>query len=195
MAGTIVSGRAEVKARDAVDFLPERPTFHAMPASYQILQSVPGELVDEILKFLRDEERDVYKSALSTLATGRRLRPVFIQKRPLDRQIAWMGQSLKMKTGDEVAEQLLQVWLLKSKKDMLIKFLDEVGIEHDGEGSVDELPEELDADKLKTAVDALLGEYSPDTVKVYLHLFQSQRPGGWESLGNLLEGDERLAFA
>ena len=166
-----------------------------MPASYQILQSVPGELVDEILNFLRDEERDVYKSALSSLATGRKLRPVFIQKRPLDRQIAWMGQSLKMKTGDEVAEQLLQVWLLKSKKDMLIKFLDGVGIEHDGEGSVDELPEEIDAEKLKTSVDALLDEYTADTVKVYLHLFQSQRPGGWESLGNLIENDERLTFA
>ena len=166
-----------------------------MLASYQLFQRVPGALTDEILQFLRSEERDVYKSALSTLAIGRKLRPVFVQKRPLDKQLAWMGQSLKLRTGNEVADQLLQVWLLKSKKDMLVKFLDGVGIEHDGEGSVDDLPEELDEAKLKGAVDALLADNDADAVKLYLHLFQTQRAGGWESLGKLLDEDERLAFA
>lgn len=167
-----------------------------MLPSHQIIQRVPQPVVEEILNYMRNEERDVYKSALATLASGRKLRPVFIQKRPLDKQLVWMTDSLKLKTGDSVAEQLLQVWLLKAKKDMLIGFLDKMGIEHDGEGSVDELPEELDAEKLKVAVDALLESESdrPEAVKIYLHLFQSQRAGGWDSLGELLEKDERLAL-
>lgn len=177
-----------------VDFPADRGTFPAMLASHQLFQRAPQALVDQILQFMRNEEREVYKSALATLASGRRLRPVFIQKRPLDKQLIWMADSLKLRTGDSVAEQLLQVWLLKANKEMLIAFLDKMGIEHDGEGSVDELPEELDADKLEGAVDSLLAEYPPDAVKIYLHLFRSQRPDGWESLGTLLAEDERLAL-
>lgn len=165
-----------------------------MLASYQIFQKVPAATSEEILRHMRDEERDVYKSALATLAVGRKLRAVFIQKRPLDKQIGWMVQSLSMKGGDSVAEQLLQVWLLKAKKDMLVAFLDEVGIEHDGDGSVDDLPEEFDEAKLEAGIDKILSEHPADAVKIYLHLFQSQRPGGWEQLGKRLEEDGRLAF-
>jgi len=165
-----------------------------MLSSHQLFQRAPEALVEQILLYMRKEEREVYKSALATLASGRRLRPVFIQKRPLDKQLLWIADSLKLRTGDAVAEQLLQVWLLKANKEMLIAFLDKMGIGHDGEGSVDELPEELDAEKLGEAIDFLLADYPPDAVKIYLHLFRSQRPGGWESLATLLAEDERLAL-
>jgi len=166
-----------------------------MLASYQLFQKAPVSVSEEILRFMRDEERDVYKQALATLAAGRKLRPVFIQKRPLDKQMAWMVQSLQMKSGDSIAEQLLQVWLLKAKKEMLVDFLDAVGIEHDGDGAVEDLPEEFDADKLKAGIDKILADHSADAAKIYLHLFQTQRTEGWDELGKVLEEDERLAFA
>ena len=160
--------------------------------SHLLFQRIPDDLTSAIVDYLRNEEREVYKSTLATLATGRRLRPVFIQKRPLEGQISWMKQSLKMKNAESIAEQVLQVWLLKSKKDMVIGFLDAVGIEHDGDGSVEELPEEIDLKKLQAGVEKMLEANTVDEVKLYLHMFQSQRPGGWETLGKLLEEDERL---
>ena len=163
-----------------------------MFSSHLLFQRIPDDLTSAIVDYLRNEEREVYKSTLATLATGRRLRPVFIQKRPLEGQISWMKQSLKLKSAESVAEQVLQVWLLKSKKDMVIGFLDAVGIEHDGDGSVEELPEEIDVEKLNVAVEKMIELNSADEVKLYLHMFQSQRPGGWEALGKLLEEDERL---
>ncbi len=165
-----------------------------MLQSYQLFQKASPELVDEILRYMRDEERAVYKSALAQLAAGRKLRPAFIQKRPLDKQLAWFADSLRLRSGDSIAEQLLQVWLLKSKKAMLVCFLDAMGIEHDGEGSVEDLPDAFDTDKLKEGVGKTLEEHPADAVKVYLHLFQTQRPGGWPELEDLLENDERLAF-
>ena len=45
---------------------------------------------------------------------------------------------------------------------MLITFLDEMGIEHDDEGTVDDLPDELDETKLKSAIDRLLKDHSPE---------------------------------
>lgn len=160
--------------------------------SHLLFQRISEDLVSAIVHYLRNEEREVYKSTLATLATERRLRPVFIQKRPLEAQISWMKESLKLKGSESIADQVLQVWLLKSKKDMVVGFLDAVGIEHDGDGSVEELPEEIDKEKLQAGVEAMLEHHSGDEVKLYLHMFQGQRPGGWEQLGKLLEEDERL---
>ena len=106
-----------------------------------------------------------------------------------------MISNLKLKTSSEIADQVLQVWLLKAKMDMLIGFLDQLGIEHDGEGSVEgDLPEKLDKKKLQKAVDEMLEAHSEEEVKVYLNLFQSQRSGGWNELNELIESDERLSF-
>jgi hypothetical protein len=66
-------------------------------------------------------------------------------------------------------------------------------IAHDGEGAVEDLPEELDPAALLTAVNSLLETHSAPAVWLYLHLFQLQKPEGWEALGSLLESDERLA--
>lgn len=175
-----------------VDLFRKGTTFPPMFPSHLLFQRIPDDLASVIVNYLRNEEREVYKSTLATLATGRRLRPVFIQKRPLEGQISWMKESLKLKNAESIADQVLQVWLLKSKKDMVVGFLDAVGIGHDGDGSVEELPEEIGLEKLQAGVEKMLEAHPVDEVKLYLHMFQSQRPGGWEQLGKLLEEDERL---
>ena len=166
-----------------------------MLQSNVIFQRISEELSLQIFQYLKGEEKEAYKSVLASLAQNRNLRPIFIQKKPIDKQISWMIDNLKLKTSSEIADQALQVWLLKAKKDMLIGFLDQLGIEHDGEGSVEgDLPEKLDKNKLKKAVDEMLESHAEEEVKIYLYLFQSQRSGGWNELNELIDSDERLSF-
>ncbi len=160
--------------------------------AHLIFEQIPGELATSVIQYLRDDERDIYKSALATLATQKKLRPVFIQKRPVEKQIEWIVDALKRRTSGEIGEQVLQVWLMKGNQEMLVKFLDEMKISHDGEGSVEDLPDELDADALKDAVEKLLADHPPGAVAIYLHVFRAQRSDGWPALNELLESDERL---
>ena len=82
---------------------------------------------------------------------------------------------------------------MKFQQPLLIKFCDGMGIEHNGEGSVEgALPEELDAEKLRETVDALYAEFNPLIVSLYLHLFNLQRAGGWKVLEELLSDDDRV---
>lgn len=166
-----------------------------MLASNFIFQKISEDLSQEIVKFIRGEEKEAYKSILAGLAESRRVRTVFVQKRPVEKQISWLVQSLKLKTGELVADQVLQIWLLKAKTDMLTSFLDKLGIEHDGEGSVEgDLPNELDGAKLKEAVEGLIEKYGEEEVRIYLALFQAQKTGGWPELNSLIDSDERLSF-
>jgi len=162
--------------------------------AYQIFQAISPELGKSIFQDLRDTHKEVYTSTLVSLAQQKRLRPVFIQRKPAPQQIEWMVKTAKLKVVDSVSEHVLQIWLLKSQQEMLKEFLDTLGVDHDDEGTVDDLPETLDAKKLKKAVDLLLDKYPQENVVLYLHMFQMQRPGGWDEVSALLESDDRLTL-
>ena len=71
-------------------------------------------------------------------------------------------------------------------------FLDGVGIEHDGEGAADDLPDEIDGKKLKKTVDDLLKSFDPEVVKIYLYTFQLQKSEGWDAISELFANDASL---
>ena len=146
--------------------------------------------------WMRETDRDLYKTALSSLASNRKLRPAFVQKKPVVDQISWMHQTLSLKTSDMIGEHLLQVYFMKGQEEMLASFCDGLEIPHDGNGQVEgELPETLDAEKLKTAIDSLLEKFEPALVTLYLHTFNIQTPDGWEELSKALDSDERLKLS
>ena len=162
---------------------------------HELFKQVDPALVTELFTSFREEDRDVYKTSLASLAQSRKLRPIFIQKKPVAEQIGWMHKTLKLRSSDMVGENLLQVWFMKFQQPLLVKFCDGMGIAHNGEGSVEgELPAELEAGKLKTTVDALYADFNPSIVSLYLHVFNLQRPGGWDALAAVLADDERVVL-
>lgn len=158
----------------------------------EIMQAMSPELGREVLLFFRETDRPVYKTTLATLAEKRKLRPVFLQRKSVDQQVSWLLETLKMKSSEQVSEHLLQVWLMRARGGMLVDFLDAAEIKHDGEGGVDDLPESLEASKVKSAVDALLEKYPAEEVAIYLHVFQKQTESGWPELAAELEGRSEL---
>jgi len=162
--------------------------------AYEIFREIQPETATSVFQYLRDEQREVYTASLSTLAANRKLRPVFIQRKPGPAQIEWLVKNIKLKTSDEIAEHVIQLWLMKAHQEMLTQFLDGVGIEHDGEGAAEDIPDELDAKKLKTTVDQLLKDQDAEAVRIYLHVFQTQRPDGWTELTSLIESTPELQF-
>ncbi|MCW1926435.1 hypothetical protein OKA05_28045 [Luteolibacter arcticus] len=164
--------------------------------AYELFSAADPALVTQLLDWFRDHDRNVYKSAVATLAQSKKLRLVFIQKKPLPEQYAWILKTLRSKQSDTIGEHLLQAWFMAGHQEMLAKFCDAMGIEHDGKGSVTgDLPTEIDAAKLDGAVDTLLKDYDPKVVTLYLRVFSLQRPGGWDALTAKLENDSQLVLA
>ena len=164
--------------------------------SYEIYQTIDPALISDMFKWFRENDRRLYKTSVASLAANRKLRPIFVEKKSVVDQIAWMHKTLKFKTSDTIGEHLLQVWFMKGQKELLIGFCDGMGIEHDGEGSVEgTLPEVLDDDKLKATIEALLDAHDAKLVTLYLTVFNLQTKNGWDNLGDLLESDERLTLS
>jgi len=159
--------------------------------AHEIFQTLADERASSILNDVREMEPNSFKATLLTIAQHRRLRPVFVQKKPRPEQGAWLVKNLRMKSEDAIAEHILQIYLMKKHPDMLITFLDAAGIEHDGEGMIEDLPEELKADKVKAGADAIFGKFEQADASLYLHVFQMQVDGGWPEIAELLENDDR----
>jgi hypothetical protein len=176
--------------------LESRPADSKPVKAHELYNAVDPALVTQMLNWFRDHDRNVYRSAVSTLAQSKKLRLEFIQKKPLPDQYAWILKTLKGKQADTIGEHLLQAWFMAGNQEMLAKFCDTMGIEHDGKGSVTgDLPESMDAAKLDEAVDTLVGTYDPKLVALYLHVFNLQTPGGWDALTAKLAADARLKLA
>lgn len=162
--------------------------------SHEIYAAVPPVLVTKMLDWFRANDRNVYRSAVATLAKQRKLRPVFIEKKPLVEQYAWLHKTLQIHACDSIGEQLLQAWLMSGQQPMLAAFCDAMGIPHNGQGAVvGDLPKKIDAERLDAAIDALIEKkFHPMLIAVYLHCFNLQQPGGWPELSAKLANDERL---
>lgn len=165
-----------------------------MKQAYELFQEMKPETALSVFQYLRGEQREVYKAALSSLATNRKLRLVFVQRKPVTEQIDWALKNIKLRGSAEIAAQVLQLWLLKAHTPLLTDFLDGLGIEHDGEGAAEDIPDDLDAKKLKSTVEGLLKKYDAETVRIYLHIFQLQKSQGWSELSALIESTPALQF-
>ncbi len=146
--------------------------------AHEMFQKMPPDLGQTIIGWLRESERDVFRTALHSLAQQRKLRPVFVTRKPKAEQAAWLVDQLKMRGNEAVGENLLQIWLMKGRSEMLSTFLDALGVSHDGKGGIDgDIPKELDAAKVGAGAAALMEKFPTGEVAVYLNLFQLQQPG------------------
>ena len=164
--------------------------------SHEIFSAADPAVLTEILDWFRANDRNVYKSAVSTLAANRKLRPVFVQKKSLAEQYSWIHKTLQIKACDDIGDQILQAYLLAGQQSMLGMFCDGMGIPHDGKGSVvGDLPKALDKERLDATVDKLVDVFDPKIFTLYLHCFNMQRAGGYPTLTEKIESDARLRLA
>jgi hypothetical protein len=161
---------------------------------YEIFSRLSPELTNEIFAHLMENEKPVYKAMIQNIATRRKLRPVFIERRPRDERHIWLKQALSVKGTDDIATQLLQIWLLGAHRQMICDFLDLLGIAHDGKGVVDNLPAEPQREALTDTITKLLENRPREVVAVYLHAFQAMDETGWSTLDEILATDTRIAL-
>ncbi len=161
--------------------------------SHEIFAAMSAALAGDIFGYLQKEQKPVLKAAIQGLANQRNLRPVFIERKPPAERYAWLKAALSRKASDTFAAHLLQGWLLGKENAMLCDFLDSLGIAHDEDGTVEQLPDSPGKENLQAAIDQLLAKYPAEVAAVYLHAFHDMDSTvTWPPLGELLSQDERL---
>jgi len=162
-----------------------------MLKSHELIGFMSPGLANQILLYAFESDKPLYRTVLAAVAEARHVRPVFMERQPRVQRHAAMLTTLSKPSLDMVTANLIRTWLLKKYKDMLVDFLDALGIAHK-EGVVDDLPAAMGDEKLKAAVDKLLAKYPPEVVSVYLNAFNDMNEVEWPNLKAMLTTDPRL---
>jgi hypothetical protein len=162
-----------------------------MLTSHELLGFMSPTLAKEILAYIFESDKPAYKATLTAVAEAKHVRPVFLERQPRDARHAMMLSALTRPNLDVAAASFIRAWLVQKNAQMLMDYLDALGIKHD-KGVVEDLPATVDDAKLKAAVELLLGKYPHEVVAVYLNAFNDLNGAGWPNLKALLENDTRL---
>jgi hypothetical protein len=114
-------------------------------------------------------------------------RPTYLQRQPFEKQVAAVRRALSRVASDGVAEEILAVYFLECRKELLVEWLDLLGIEHeDGilEGDSPAAPKKAE---LQKALDTFCGIDGDDDRSLLLNAFAAQSAINWPDLEMLLE--------
>jgi hypothetical protein len=164
-----------------------------MLTAHELFGFMSPDLSGRILETAYESDKENYRLAIAAVADARKLRPAFFERKPRAERHAEMAMMLAKPRLDLAASTLIRIWLMKKHPQMLIDFLDTLGVEHK-EGVVDDLPATIDESKLKAGVEKLLQKYPKEEVAVYLNAFYSMNDVSWLNLKTMLESDPRLQF-
>ncbi len=162
-----------------------------MLTSHELLGFMSPPLAMEILAFAYESDKPVYRMALNAVAEVRKVRPVFLERQPRAERHVTMLATLTRPSLEMPAGSLIRTWLVKKHKAVLVEFLDALGIAHT-DGVVEDLPKTMDDEKLRAAVETVLGEYPHEVVAVYLLAFNDMNEANWPNLKTMLENEPRL---
>src|SRR4030095_6002590 len=74
--------------------VPYAARFSAMPQTHEIFARIPPEVAAQLFTHLHDKEKALYKATIETLAKQRKLRPVFVERKPRQERYAWLQKTI-----------------------------------------------------------------------------------------------------
>ena len=163
--------------------------------AHEIFRGFPEETVGDVFEYLYSNDKGAYRACLQVLANRRKLRPVTLERKARVERHRWMHEELGRRSNDDAATEVLQTWLLGAHRELVCKFLQSLGVQHDGRGMLETLPSEPPRNRLEEAIDGLLQSQSRSAVIAYLHLFCEMDIADWPTLKQILKEDSRLCLA
>lgn len=162
-----------------------------MFTAYELFGFMPPALASEIIEQTFATNKELYKASLAAVADARHVRPVYLERKPRVERHKDMIDMLSRPRMNVAAAGLIRGWLMKNQSAMLSDFLNALGIENK-DGTVDNLPDKVEDEKLKAAVNVILEKYPKEKVAIYLHAFDEMNEVRWENLKTVLENEPRL---
>lgn len=155
--------------------------------SFQVFASMPSERAVSMLRTLREKSPAMFNQAVDAAAVAIKARPVYLRRQPFEKRAEAVRRSLSRVVANPVADELLAIYFLECRKDLLVEWLDLVGLAHeDGALEADE-PEQPAVDALHQAVDAYLAKDDDPDRDLLLRAFAAQQAVEWPALDARLE--------
>jgi len=153
---------------------------------HEIFAAMPPEQSETFFQRLAEESPLTFTQALAGAAAAMNSRPQYLLKQPMTKRVAAVRRALSRVAAKALAEEILAVYFLECRKELLTQWLDQVGLEHEDGVLEDSEPKSPGGEKLKKDVGAFRGQDDDPDRELLLRAFASQSAIDWPDLDALI---------
>lgn len=155
--------------------------------AYQVFAAMSPEHATQLFATLSEKAPATFAQALHAGAAAMKARPVYLQRQPFDKRAQAIRRGLSRVAANELAEELLAVYFLECRRNLLVEWLDAIGLEHEDGTLTGADPPQPDEAGLRKAVERFgRADGDPDRT-LLLRAFAAQAAIEWPALDALLD--------
>ena len=154
--------------------------------SYQVFASMTPDQATAMMRGLEDKVPAMFAQAVAAASAALKARPVYLKRQPFEKRADAVRRTLARVTANEVASEILAVYFLECRKDLLVEWLDLLGLEHEDGTLSEEVPEAPAQAKLAEDCASFRGADDDPDRELLLRAFAAQDAIDWPDLEALL---------
>ena len=155
--------------------------------AYQVFAAMSPDRAAAVMSGLSENAPQMFKQALFAASASMNARPIYLQRQPFEKQVGAVRRALSRVAANGVAEEILAVYFLECRKELLVEWLDLLGIEHEDGILEADSPEAPEKAVLQKARDSFCGVDDDADRPLLLNAFAAQSAIDWPDLEALLD--------
>ena len=157
--------------------------------SYQVFAGMTPEQATDVMQVLSEKAPGIYVQAVAAASAAMKARPVYLMKQTPAKRANAVRRALSRVTANPVAGEILAVYFIECRKELLTEWLDTLGLEHDEGALADDAPDQPKKAMLDEATDVFLGKDDDPDRALLVAAFAAQEAIEWPDLDARLSGD------
>ena len=154
--------------------------------AFQVFAAMPPEHCEAVFREIADKSPATFTQGIHAASAAFKSRPQFLAKQPFEKRANSVRRALARVAANPIAEEMLAIYFLECKKEILIEWLDAIGLEHE-EGSLkDDAPDEPATQKLQAVVKEFRAKDDDPDRELLLQAFSAQSAIEWPGLDTLI---------
>ena len=152
---------------------------------HQIFAAMSQEKCEQRMAKISQEAPEVFRQTVTAAATTLKFRPQYLWKQPISKRVAAVRRVLARSGSNSLAEELLAIYFLKCRLELLTEWLDLLGLTHQDGVLTDDEASCPDAAELEKKVKKFRNG-NDDDCELLLCVFAGQAAIDWPALDEIL---------
>ena len=154
---------------------------------HEIFAAMPEDHSQTFFKRLQEESPMTFTQAVVGAATAMKSRPQYLLKQPMEKRVTAVRRALSRVAARPLAEEILAVYFLECRKDLLVNWLDRLELKHEDGVLEDASPGSPAPESLKKEVEAFRSEDDDPDRELLIQAFNAQSAIDWPALDDLIQ--------
>ena len=160
---------------------------------HEIFAAMPPEHGQAFFATLAEQCPALFTQAVHAAAVAMKSRPQYLFRQPPEKRGAAVRRALARVAAGPMAEEILATYFLECRKEVLVAWLDGIGLEHEDGVLKEENPPCPEEKKLAKQVKSFLGKKNDPDRALLLAAFAAQSTIEWPALDALVEASRASA--